>query len=98
KTQSVLLGRERARKAYHGVIYSWLISMTVLIALFFTSGLALIPFMLIATYPATKGLLKNPLSAATRQQAMQQCLTLNIAYGAFYIAAILMGGSTLLVL
>lgn len=98
KTQSVLLGREKARKAYHGVIYVWIISMVVLVAVFFTPGLILLPFMFIATYPATKALFKNPLIAATRQQAMQQCLTLNIIFGAFYVAAILMGGSAILIL
>ena len=98
KTQSVLLGRKRARAAYHAVIYVWIISMIVLVALWFTPGLALIPFMLISMYPATSALLKNPLTADTRIQAMQQCLTLTIAFGAFYVAAILMGGIAVLVL
>lgn len=92
KTLSVLLGRGRARKAYHGVIIAWMASIIVFSALFFPSGLVVAPFMLIALYPAVSALFKNPLTPATRLQAMPQCLNLNIALGAFYAAAILMGG------
>lgn len=92
KTLSVLLGRDRARKAYHGVIIVWMASIIVFSALFFPSGLVVAPFMLIALYPAVSALFKNPLTPATRLQAMPQCLNLNIALGAFYAAAILMGG------
>lgn len=92
KTLSVLLGRDRARKAYHGVIIVWMASIIVFSALFFPSGLVVAPFMLIALYPAVSALFKNPLTSATRLQAMPQCLNLNIALGAFYAAAILMGG------
>lgn len=92
KTLSVLLGRDRARKAYHGVIIVWMASIIVFSALFFPSGLVVAPFMLIALYPAVSALFKNPLTPATRLQAMPQCLNLNIALGAFYAAVILMGG------
>ena len=92
KTLSVLLGRERARAAYHGTIVVWMASIVVFSAVFFPAGLIVAPFMLIALYPAASALWKNPLTPATRLQAMPQCLNLNIALGAFYAAAILMGG------
>lgn len=92
KTLPVLLGRDRARKAYHGVIVVWMGSIIVFTALFFSSGLIVIPFMLVVLYPATSALWKNPLAPATRLQAMPQCLNLNIALGVFYVAAILAGG------
>ncbi|WP_139653806.1 prenyltransferase [Raoultibacter phocaeensis] len=98
KTLSVLLGRERARTAYHAVIVVWAASIVVFSAVFFPSGLIVIPFMLVALYPAASALWKNPLTPATRLQAMLQCLNLNIALGAFYAAAILMGGMAQVVL
>lgn len=92
KTLSVLLGRERARRTYHGIIVVWMASIIVFSAIYFPAGLIVSPFMLIILYPATSALWKNPLTPATRLQAMPQCLNLNIALGAFYAAAILMGG------
>lgn len=92
KTLPVLLGRVRARKAYHGVIVVWMGSVIVFTALFFSAGLIVVPFMLVVLYPTTSALWKNPLVPATRLQAMPQCLNLNIALGVFYVAAILAGG------
>lgn len=98
KTLSVLLGRKRARTAYHAVIVVWMAAIVVFAAIFFPAGLVVAPFMLVTLYPAASALWKNPLTPATRLQAMPQCLNLNIALGAFYAAAILMGGVAELVL
>lgn len=98
KTLSVLLGRRCARTAYHVVIVVWMAAIVVFAAIFFPAGLVVAPFMLVALYPAASALWKNPLTPATRLQAMPQCLNLNIALGAFYAAAILMGGVAELVL
>lgn len=92
KTLPVLLGRVRARAAYHGVIVVWMGTIIAFTALFFPAGLIVVPFMLVVLYPATRALWKNPLAPATRLQAMPQCLNLNIALGVFYVAAVLMGG------
>ncbi|MFR3092768.1 MAG: prenyltransferase, partial [Eggerthella lenta] len=65
RTLSVLLGRERARKLYHGVVYAWVAAIVVLVAAFFTNGLLVMPFMLLASYPLLKALL-GPVGAANR--------------------------------
>ena len=62
RTLSVLLGRERARKLYHGVVYAWVAAIVALVAAFFTNGLLVMPFMLLASYPLLKALLGNPLA------------------------------------
>ena len=88
RTLSVLLGRERARKLYHGVVYAWAAAIVVLVAVFFTNGLVVMPFMLLASYPLLKALLGNPLAPQARIGAMAQVCSVNIALGAFYAAAI----------
>ncbi|MFR1639838.1 MAG: prenyltransferase [Eggerthellaceae bacterium] len=92
RTLSVLLGRERARKLYHGVVYAWAAAIVVLVAVFFTNGLVVMPFMLLASYPLLKALLGNPLAPQARIGAMAQVCSVNIALGAFYAAAILASG------
>ena len=92
RTLSVLLGRERARKLYHGVVYAWVAAIVVLVAAFFTVGLLVMPFMLLASYPLLKALLGNPLAPQARIGAMAQVCSANIALGAFYAAAILASG------
>ncbi|MGO5315879.1 prenyltransferase [Paraeggerthella sp. LCP19S3_G8] len=97
RTLSVLLGRDRARKLYHGVVAAWMISIVALVALFFTSGVIVVPFMLLASYPLVKALIANPLAPASRIGAMAQVCSLNIALGAFYAAALFASGFSLLV-
>ena len=92
RTLSVLLGRERARKLYHGVVYAWVAAIVALVAAFFTNGLLVMPFMLLASYPLLKALLGNPLAPQARIGAMAQVCSANIALGAFYAAAILASG------
>lgn len=97
KTLSVVLGRNRARSAYHALVYIWVIAIVVLVALFFTPGLIVMPFMLLATYPLLKALLANPLAPQSRIGAMAQICSVNVALGAFYAAAILAAGGITLV-
>ena len=97
RTLSVLLGRERARALYHGVVYAWVVAIVALVAVFFTNGLVVMPFMLLASYPLLKALLCNPLAPAARIGAMAQVCSVNIALGAFYAAAILASAVTLTV-
>lgn len=96
KTQSVLLGHERAVKAYHGLMYLWVTCIIVLVACFYTSGLIMVVLMLVILYPSLSTLRKNPLKPETRGPAMGACLNLNISLGAFYVAAILFSGTGVL--
>ncbi|WP_418831701.1 prenyltransferase [Paraeggerthella sp.] len=97
RTLSVLLGRDRARRLYHSVVAAWMISIAALVALFFTSGVIVVPFMLLASYPLVKALIANPLAPASRIGAMAQVCSLNIALGAFYAAALFASGFSLFV-
>lgn len=97
KTLSVLLGRDKARKLYHVAMYAMVVLIIAIVAAFFTSGLLVIPFMLLAGNSAFKALKRNPLTQATRMQAMPQVLTMNVLFGSFYAASILFGGFVTLV-
>ena len=96
KTQAVLLGRERARTAYHGVVIIWVIAIIVLIGVYFTPGLIGVPFMLLILYPTLSMMFANPLTSETRGPAMGTCLNLNIGLGISYCLCIFIGGSTTL--
>lgn len=88
-TLSVLVGRDTARKMYHGIIYLWIVAIIAVLAIFYQGGLVLVPFMLLATYPLLKALIGNPLAPHTRVAAMSQVCSVNIALGAWYTASIL---------
>ena len=89
QTLPAKLGREKARSAYHALVVAWLAAIVVLVGVFFTGGLIVVPFMLLAAIPLLKALFANPLNSHSRIGAMAQICSLNIALGAFYTAAIL---------
>lgn len=89
KTLPVILGRKRARALYHVLMIVWLIVIILITALWFASGLIVIPFMLLAAYPLLNALWKNPLAPQARIGAMAQVCSVNVALGAFFAAAIL---------
>lgn len=89
RTLPVLLGYGRTVKAYHGIIFCWMVSICVIVLVFFTPGWIVLPFMLLAVHPLGRALLANPLKPATRGPAFAQCTNLNIALGTFYAAAII---------
>ena len=97
RTLSVLLGRERARRLYHAVLLAWVAAIVALVAVFFTGGLVVVPFMLLAAWPLVGALLKNPLAPPARVGAMAQVCSVNVALGAFYAAAIFASGVVLAV-
>ena len=97
KTQSVLLGHYKAKIAYRATLLIWLACIVIMVAVFFTSGLIVIPFMLLILYPSLKALYNNPLIPKTRGQAMGQCLNINIGLGIFYVSAILFDASGIIV-
>ncbi len=83
------LGREKARSLYHALVAAWIVSIVAIVGVFFTGGLIVVPFMVLAAIPLLKAMFANPLVAASRIGAMAQICSLNIALGAFYAAAIL---------
>lgn len=91
RTLSVLLGRNRARKLYHGIVYAWIVAIVALVAIFFPDGLIVVPFMLLAVYPPVSALLKNPLAPPARIGAMAQVCNVNVVLGAFYAASLFAG-------
>ena len=95
RTLSVLLNREKARTLYHAILWLWLIAVILIVGVFFTQGLIMIPFMLLSTYPLLKALRNNPLAPNTRQAAISQICSVNIALGAWYAAAILASNSVI---
>lgn len=88
RTLPVLLGRARARRLYHVLVFAWLAAIVALVAAFFPNGLLVVVFMLLGCIPLLNALLKNPLAPAARIGAMAQICGLNIALGAFYAAAV----------
>ena len=72
--------------------------MIVNVAIWYTPGLVIMPFMLLASYPIVKALWANPLTPERRLQAMPQALTVNVVFGAFYAAALLAASGVAVVL
>ena len=90
-----LMGRARSRAVYHGLIITWICSILVIIAIWFTHGLIVAPFLILTAYPLARALWLNPLAPPSRVGAMGQIASLNVALGGFYAAAIF--ASTILV-
>ncbi|WP_165054973.1 MULTISPECIES: prenyltransferase [unclassified Adlercreutzia] len=98
KTLAVLLGRARAVRLYHALMYAWVAAVVVIVGVWFSGGLVVMPFMLLAVYPIANALRKNPLVSPARIGAMAQICSLNVALGAFYAAAVLASRGMTLVL
>lgn len=89
RTLPVLLGRDKAVTLYRALLIIWVTAIVVIVAIWFTNGLILVPFMILAAYPLVRALFANSFQPERRLQAMPQILSLNIALGAFYAACIL---------
>ena len=89
KTLSVLVGREKARKLYHAALYSMVLLVVFFGCIWWTKGLVIVPFALLALYPFGKALVANPLVLQSRVAAMSQILTVNVVVDTFYAALIL---------
>lgn len=98
RTLPCLLGRKRALKLYHASLIVWVCAIAAICAIFFSRGLIIVPFMLLASYPVLKALFANPLVPASRIGAMAQICSVNIALGAFYTAAIMTNSTAAFVL
>ena len=95
-TLSVKLGREKARKLYHGLLIAWIVAIVAIVAIWYTPGLVIAPFMLLAAHPFLNALMANPLGAKTRIAAMSQICIVNVTLGAFYAASVIAGGALVL--
>ena len=91
KTLPILLGRERAVLCYKVAVIVWMAAIVLNVAIWRPTGLVIVPFMLLASYPLVKALLANPFTPDRRLQAMPQILSVNVVFGAFYAAALLAG-------
>ena len=98
RTLPVVLGRDRSRSLYHALLVVWMLFILINTGIWFRSGLIVMPFMLLASYPIIRALWQNPLTAERRQQAMPQALSVNVVLGAFYAAALLAPAAVTLVL
>lgn len=90
RTLPVVLGRERARRVYHGLLYAWVAAIAVIVAAWFPRGLIVVPFLLLAAYPLIMGMRKNPLAPPARVGAMGQICALNVSLGALYACALML--------
>ncbi len=88
QTLPVLLGRKNARTLYHGIIYTWIVLVCLLVIVRDGSGWIVLPFMLVAVHPIGRALIANPLIPSSRAGAFAQCTSLNIALAAFYAAGL----------
>lgn len=91
KTLSVIIGRKKARAAYHALILIWIAFILVIELVWFREGLIMAPFMLLAAYPFINALWKNPLAPPSRIAAMSQICTVNVVLGSFYALGIVLG-------
>ena len=89
RTLPVILGRDRAVSLYRAAVIVWAVAIVVIVGIWFTPGLLVMPFMVLASYPQVKALLSNTFTPERRLQAMPQILSVNITLGAFYAAALL---------
>ena len=98
RTLPVLLGRERAVHAYRASLIVWVVCIIAIVGIWFTPGLIVMPFMVLAAYPLMKALFANPFTPEQRLRAMPQILSVNIVLGAFYAAGILAATQVFLVI
>lgn len=98
KTLPVLLGRAYAVAWYRIALVIWMLAIILNVAIWYTPGTIVMPFMLLASFPLLKALFANPFTPERRLQAMPQILSVNIVLGAFYAAALLACSSLVLTL
>lgn len=93
RTLPIVLGRPRAVALYRALLVVWVADIVLNVAVWFTSGLIIVPFMLLAAYPLVKAVFTNSFTPERRLQAMPQILSVNVVLGAFYAAEILASGT-----
>ena len=94
KTLSVLLGRERAPRAYKACVLLWIVVVVLIVGILYPAGTPIAMIMVLAEFPVLRALMNNPLNQQSRTGAMSQIVMLNVIMGAFYCLEI---GSTMLI-
>lgn len=98
KTLPVILGRERARKAYHAAMVAAYGLGCVVVIVWFPTGAVLLPFAILLSLPIAMALWKCPLTQAVRVQAMSLASSFNIVIGLALCACVLAGGNPVIAL
>lgn len=89
KTLAISLGRKKALSTYRAVYIVFILSVLLLVAIFYTKGLPFLVFMLIGIFPVARALLNNPLIQQSRDAAMSQIVMSNVILTSFYCIALL---------
>ncbi len=93
KTLPVCLGRAKSHTLYRFFLVLWVLIIIANGIVFFSEGIIIIPFMILAAYQPFKLMWSNPLEPKSRIQAMGQIVNLNMILGLFYVAEILAAGT-----
>lgn len=88
RTLPVIIKRDKSRALYHALLVVSILVIAANLFIWFTPGVIIVPFMLLASYPFLNVLWKNPLAANTRIAAMSQICMVNVALGTFYALGI----------
>lgn len=88
RTASVVLGRARAVRTYRSMVIVWILICVAIVGIFYGPGMPFILLMVLALFPTLRALLANPLVQGSRDGAMAQITTLNVAIIAFYCIAL----------
>lgn len=91
-TLPVCLGRKRAQILYRALLIIWMSSLCIIVALWFTKGIVLLPFMILAAHGCVRALFGCSLTPSVRIAAMGQICSANILFGAFYAASVFASG------
>lgn len=88
KTLAGHLGRTGAVNTYRAVVVAWIVVIVAIIGIFYSAGMPVVAIMLLSIFPTLRALFKNPMIQASRDGAMAQIGSLNIALTAFYCLAL----------
>ena len=91
KTISVVLGHERAVRAYRATVLVWAVVIVALVGIFYSAGMPIVLVMFLTAFPTLRALINNPLIPASRDGAMAQISQLNVVFGTFYCLALAAG-------
>lgn len=95
RTLPTMIGRASARRLYRVLVVAWYVCVITVVAAWFTPGVLLAPFLVLATYPLAKALFNNPLLPTSRIAGMSAICSMNVAMGAFFAAMVLASAATL---
>lgn len=88
RTLPVLIGHARAIKLFQALLVIWLVSIVLIVGIWFMPGALMLPFMLLAAHAVFNALWRNPFVPASRVAAMSQITSANLLFGAFYAVSV----------